>query len=760
MKKTTFLICLFLLSHISTYCCAKSLELSPHLLKKNINWTDKETDQAIQALASSLLKEHNNDIQAKQRLAILSLLGEHQKVLDLIPLLNQKRPFEYIHYELFSSAKIAQKGQHISFASAFNTSFEKSTQQLSDKDIYHFGRHQGYSLAQGIPYLQALLKNLQHNTESSQKNILKFIGEFQRFKIYSKIENPLNDALKRTLVQRYIINENVLIKTPDGATLSATVVRKKGLNSPQPTALQSNIYTDVRRNLWTAINAVNHGYVGVVSDTRGKRLSADKIEPYKYDGKDTHTVIDWISKQTWSDGQIGMYGGSYSGFVQWATAEYQHPALKTIVPYVAAIPGQGLPMENNVFLTANYAWPFYVTNNKYLDIDLYYDNDRWQQLNEKWYQSGRSYRAIDQVDGLPNPWLQEWLQHPAYDDYWQAMVPYQAAFKNIDIPVLSVTGYYDDGQISALHYLKEHEKYHTNPNHYLIIGPYDHFGAQGKPAKDLRGYSIDPVAQINIEAITFAWFDYVLKGTKKPALLKNRINYQVMGTNQWFHAPSLQQLNQKKQRFYLSTDQTNQHFRLKTIQEKTLKAVQQKVDLQDRSESHNRYYPWPIVGEVLDVPNGYAFITDPLDRDIEFSGSISGEMVVKTNKKDFDLGLVVYEILPTDETFHLAYYLGRASYAKNMSKRYLLQPDVQQTIPFERSRIVGKLIKKGSRIAVLVNVNINSGAQINYGTGKDVSDENISDGKEPLIIDWMNSSYIDLPIKPILKQKTEKHIDS
>jgi len=54
-------------------------------------------------------------------------------------------------------------------------------------------------------------------------------------------------------------------------------------------------------------------------------------------------------------------------------------------------------------------------------------------------------------------------------------------------------------------------------NHYLLIGPYDHFGAQGrrKPAI-LRGYTIDPVAQIDTVEVTFQWLDYRLRGGARP----------------------------------------------------------------------------------------------------------------------------------------------------------------------------------------------------------------------------------------------------
>src|SRR5262249_279008 len=149
------------------------------------------------------------------------------------------------------------------------------------------------------------------------------------------------------------------------------------------------------------------------------------------------------------------------------------------------------PMENNVFLNANYGWAFYVTDNKYLDDKIYFDPRRWQSMNSKWYASGRPYREIDSVDGAPNKRLQRWLQDRRLTKYWRNMIHYNDEFGGINIPVLTITGYYDDGQISALQYLKEHYKYNKNANHYLLIGPYDHFGAQrSRKAPILRGYAI------------------------------------------------------------------------------------------------------------------------------------------------------------------------------------------------------------------------------------------------------------------------------
>src|ERR1700744_625468 len=301
---------------------------------------------------------------------------------------------------------------------------------------------------------------------------------------------------------RYIIEDSVIIKTKEGATLSAVVVRKRGVNMPQTTTLMFSIYSNLQRSISEAKYAAAHGYVGVVADTRGTRLSPDPIEPYEHENTDVNSVIDWIAKQPWSNGKVGMYGGSYLGFSEWAATKHMNKALKTIVPYVAAIPGQGLPMENNIFLNVNYQWAFYVTDNKYLDDAVNEDMKRFRNMQNKWYASGVAYRKIDSVDDTPNPWLQKWIKHPSYDKYWQNMVPYKEDFAKINIPVLTITGYYDDGQISAMQYLREHYKYNPKANHYLIIGPYDHFGAQKGGIPVLRDYKGDCVARIHTTEIT------------------------------------------------------------------------------------------------------------------------------------------------------------------------------------------------------------------------------------------------------------------
>ncbi len=571
----------------------------------------------------------------------------------------------------------------------------------------------------------------------------------------------------RTLTENgttYLVQDNILISTTDGAKIHAIVVRTSEMKEPAPAVLFHTIYA--RKDDFDRAKLVaDHGYVGVVSYTRGKGLSPDSIVPYKHEATDTYTVIDWISKQDWSNQKVGMYGGSYVGFAQWAAVKNKvHPALKTIVPSVSAAPGIAEPMENGVHWNFHYPWHHYVSNNKYLDTTLYNNGQRWHNLNMKWFETGVAYSAIDSLDGLPNPQFREGLLHPTYDSYWQRMMPYKEDFAHIDIPILATTGYYDGGQVGTLYYLKEHTKYNRNAEHYLVIGPYTHFGAQEKPSSHIFGYDVDPVAQIDVLELIFEWFDHILKGKAKPALLKDKINYQIMGANTWGHASSLQTMANDTLTYYLGNERSgvtfaslfgtgnngkDEHY---TLSEKALDSneyLEQVIDFTDRSNLTWNSSGWrTIISDSLMVGHGFSFVTAPFESDFELNGSFGGEISVSINKKDFDYTVVLFEQTPDGKFFALTLpYKARASFAHSLEERQLLTPNKKTKLPFGIVRMTSKKISMGSRLVVVINGNKEPFTELNYGTGKKVSEETIQDAKEPLILKWYGDGYIEIPIK-------------
>jgi len=751
-KKFAFLLfCFFVYSHAA----AQQLSFPESAVTDSDELAKTMPVLAKQAI---MLYSESNRETYLSNLFRLQIVAEEYAAADrtiesLRALAKEKNPpfadLAYIQHELFSKAKAAQASSERAFETNFKRLLNDLLVRLDDKSAIHI--YTAFITRNGVreleTNLQTSLAGLKEKDNLNLTEAIDLCRSYYLFQLYKNIEPAARLSFAEDDSRRYLIDDKVLIKTKDGVTLSATVVRKKNVVAPQPSALMFTIYTDPERNLLEAKQSAAHGFIGVVADARGKRLSPDEIVPYETEAKDVNAVIDWIAGQSWSNGKVGMYGGSYSGFAQWAAAKYPHPALKTIVPYVAAIPGQGLPMENNVFLNANYGWAFYVSNNRYLDNATYFDSKRWNMLPEKWYESGKSYRQFDSVDGTPNKFFQRWIKHPSYDKYWQNMVPYKNEFAKINIPVLSVTGYYDDGQISALHYLKEHYKYNKNADHYLIIGPYDHFGAQRGGAPVLRDYKVDPVALINTPEITYQWLEYILRGGKKPEILKDKINYEVMGANVWKHAPSLEKMHNQMLTLYLSDVKSGDYYRLTAKKPSEKNFIAQEVDFADRKTSNNdEYYPYPIIRKELNRANGLFFISEPFDEPISIDGTFSGRLQAIINKKDMDIGVVLYEVTPAGQYFHLSYFLGRASYAKDMAIRNLLTPGKLESIPFERTRMVSRQLSKGSRLLVVLNINKNPYAQINYGTGKDVGDESLADAKTPLQIKWFTDSFVKIPV--------------
>jgi putative CocE/NonD family hydrolase len=649
-------------------------------------------------------------------------------------------------YRIHAEAARAVEDDGADFAAAYARAFDAVFAEIGDRGAHELAWYLETPSVVFERRLRAALARASGAAALDRTEAVSLVRAWISTRVDAAAAPHVADLLAQDRARRYVIDEDVRIRTPAGVTLSATLVRPR-TEARLPTALVFTIYADAVASRQRALAAASYGYVGMVALSRGKGSSDAEIMPYEHEAEDAPAVVEWIADQSWSNGEVGMYGASYEGFAAWAAAKSMPDALRAIAPHAAALPGQGLPMMNNVFLNANYGWPFFVANNRTLDFETYNDRERWETLDRDWFASGRPYRDLDAIDGVPNPFFQRWLDHPSFDAYWQAMVPHGAEFARIDIPVLSITGYYDDGQISAVDYLREHCRFRPDAEHFLVIGPYDHFGV-GAPrkARELRGYDIDPVAQFDTEALTFAWFDHVFRGADRPALLRDRVNHQVMGADRWDHAASLDEMAEERWRLHLAPARGEAFHRLSETPPERPDALVQTVDLADRDVIHNDYYPEVIDGGTTDFETGLAFISDPLPRASELSGFPSGRLTITINKRDVDLGVRFYEVQADGSLFHLSYWLGRASHADDPTVRTLLTPGEPTRIEFDRSYLVSRRIEAGHRILVVVDVNKNPWHQINYGTGGDVSAESIADAGAPLRIEWANESHVELPV--------------
>ncbi|MGK6340710.1 CocE/NonD family hydrolase [Chryseobacterium sp. DT-3] len=646
---------------------------------------------------------------------------------------------KFIAYEFYSLAKLIEAEKKISFPNALQQAFNKKYESLSDQLITKVG----IAVDGDVPASRKLLKetlNKQKDKDSiDYASALALCKSYLNYKTFSSTK-PQVVQLVKLKDQEKFITETKDLRTKNGNTLTITIVRKKENKAPLPVILTNNIYAGPFDSYFGKRAAV-YNYVGAVVNTRGKRNSNDENNPFEHESQDIYEVIDWVSKQPWSNGKVGMIGGSYLGFSQWAAVKKMHPALKTIVPQVAVGVGIDYPAQNNIFMSYMLQWINYVTNNKLTDEADFSNFTKWDSINTAWYKSGRSFRALDTISGKPNKIFQRWLDHPGYDHYWQKMVPYKEDFANINIPILTTTGYYDDDQIGAMSYFKAHHQYNKNANHYLVMGPYDHGGAQSFGFTFVNGRPIDPAARISIDDLAFSWFDYILKNGKKPDLLKDRINFQVMNTNTWKHVPTLEKMHTSTLKFYLQNRKDGSSV-FTPPAEKNF--IQQTIDFKNRDKKDT--YHSVSKTDSIKITNSVYFESEILDKDLIISGNPAGFFNVSINKKDFDTDTYLYQIQPDGKSFLLSTHIVRASYAKDNAVRQLLKPGKIEQIPIKNSIFISKKIEKGSRLVLLVGVNKSPSWQINYGTGKDVSDETIKDSGEPLEIKWYNDSYVEIPI--------------
>ncbi len=727
-------------------------------LSKEILANPSLLDKEIPKIAKSILNNYTEKDKEtyyinKRALEILS--GQYQDAFvsidSLRNILGKEYPDEAMlissQYELYLRGLTSKT----SFEDAYRTAFKVLYDPLTEFAKLRFPGRFHVNIGEREEEIQEILDKQKNKDSIDQNTMLKLSSLYLSKKVAEKSKSLAISLIDEEDQKRFYINDSIAISTKNGGNIALKMAKRINVSEPMPTILIFDIYPGKSGFRYDHLvkEAAYYGYVGVVASTRGKRFSSNEIEPFEHDANDAYNIIDWISKQPWSNGQVGMMGGSYLGFSQWAATKKMHPALKTIVPQVAVGIGIDYPMHNNVFMSYMLRWINYVTNDKFNDDKDFRDGEKWSKVYNEWYRTGKSFRALDSIEGSPDKIFQRWLDHPDYDKYWQDMATSEDDFAKINIPILTTTGYFDADQRGAMHYMKEHIKRNKNAEHYFIIGPYHHGGGQGRSSKKIGEYVIDSIAKNDMDVIAYQWFDYILKGKEKPKRLKDKINYQVMGANIWKHKPSLKSMNGDTLTYYFDNVRIGKDYKLVQSKTDSNEYIRQEVDFLFRGDSivkQNSTY-----AKELNVRNQLSFQTEPFERDFDINGSFIADINAEINKKDMDITLELYELMSDGRYFKLSDFIGRASYAKDKRKRQLLVPGKKESMPVRNSFFVSKRIKKGSKLIVLLGINKNPNWQINYGTGKNVSDETIEDGKTPLQIKWFSDSTIKIPISKVDK---------
>lgn len=476
-------------------------------------------------------------------------------------------------FDIYAHAKALEIENKVTFADAFTSSYRETIRHLDDRDAFAVTRWLG---SPPLSYRDALQKafdqyRAQDRIEESEAIALvwKYVA-FDAYRSFGSLVVLLNAEDDH---RRFTTESDIVIKSSDGAAISVTVIRPSSLNTPLPALLE---YTE-RDTQTYAKESAAHGYAGVAY-TAPERKSTAGIDPFEFAAADARQVINWIAKQPWSDGRVGMYGDAYGGYTPWAAAKRLPAALKAIATSVSVAPGVSFPMAGNIFHNDAYGWSLQMSDTGRAD-DPEADAAQWRALDEKWYRSGRPYRDLGRLYGKHNPVFIRWLNHPSYDAYWQNFIPYQKQFAHIDIPILTMAGYYSAGEPGDLYYFTQHHRYNPHANHTLLIGPYDDGMLRFGASAGLRGYQVDSVALVDLRELRYQWFDHVFKDAAMPPLLSDRVNYEVMGANEWRHAPSVEAMADGSLRYYLEAAASGANHRLSLRKKTTDAFVEQTLEL-------------------------------------------------------------------------------------------------------------------------------------------------------------------------------------
>ncbi|MEL6537006.1 MAG: CocE/NonD family hydrolase [Bacteroidota bacterium] len=609
----------------------------------------------------------------------------------------------------------------------------------------------GYSIFNYPGIWEAQLTQLDSVDSVSGHEVDELINAYVNNLVYGELNEVNESFIQDFRDDKFLVMDSLQIPVGDGVMLDGYVVMPKGAEGPLPTSLQANPYVaDMEIDFYQYWGA-ERGYAGMVVFPRGIRLSDGEFAPFEMEATDLPKVIDWITQQPWSDGQVGMHGGSYLGFSQWAALKNPHPALKTVVPQVSVGIGVDYPSHNRVFMNYALQWINFVTNSNLMDIADFSNQPYWDSLFMQWYTSDASVRVLDTLDEAPDKIYQRWLDHPDYDNYWKDMVASSPEeFAAIDIPILTTTGFFDDDQRGALHYYEMHNRYgkpEVVDNHYLVIGPYDHGGGQGLQTRGVVGDIVLPRdAVTDFFTVIYDWFDYVMRDGPKPEVLKDRVNHYIMGKG-WQHLPAVSAISDTLTMFPVGNPGSSPASLGDAPEAGTALLTEDfTTDSLDKLNFNILLHEKELLPHFLE--EGLVWDSEPLDEELVIAGKPQVQLTFTPNVKDVDLKVYFMEVSPTGEMMKMSEVLQRASYAHQQEERQLLTPGEPVTLTLAHSIWISRKMAPGTRLRVIVSVNSDPDWQKNYGSGRPVADETAADFV-PIELEFdLEKSSFSFPLAP------------
>ncbi|MFH1568113.1 MAG: CocE/NonD family hydrolase, partial [Gemmatimonadota bacterium] len=484
----------------------------------------------------------------------------------------------------------------------------------------------------------------------------------------------------------------------DGVDLSATLYLPAARPDPIPavfclTPYIADTYHDA------AIYFAGQGFAFALVDVRGRGNSGGTFVPFERDGEDGYDVAEWLAAQDWCSGRVGMWGGSYDGFTQWATAARFPPHLAAIAPASPVYPGLTFPHYRNIGNPAIVSW-LALTRGATDNWRLYNDMDFWAGKVRQYHGGQAPFRHLDALLGFPSPIFQTWVQHPGLDAYWDALAPSPQDFARLDLPVLTITGYYDEGQLSPVTYFRRHHQYGgaAAARHILLIGPWDHSGT-AEPALELGGLTFEEASQLDLDAVHLAFYDWALRGAARPDYLSRSVAYFAVGSGQWRQVDTLPVADDAAWLLYLDSEQgqAGSAFRSGflaagpparsgpdrfTYDPLDTVGLEPPEDVYDDGWLTSQRHALHLAGD------GLVYHSDPLPEAVEISGLVRLDLWLAMDVTDTDLRVELCEVDADGRSALLAMDVMRARYRESLWSARPVEPGRIEPLPLRAALLL------------------------------------------------------------------------
>jgi putative CocE/NonD family hydrolase len=482
-----------------------------------------------------------------------------------------------------------------------------------------------------------------------------------------------------------------------------------------------------------------HGYVVAVQDIRGRYKSEGKfLKVQPLDATDGYDAIEWMAKQPYANGKVGMWGTSFAAHMQAGAAQYNPPSLATLVINMG---GMSNAWDHGVRYRGTYemgrqltwAWSQLAADAPNAAVKKLLTE---QEKVEDWYDVQPMRRGLNPLSVVPEyeGWYLDFFEHADYDAFWKdPMMNWSEHYRQTsDIPMMQIGGWYDIFLAGTFENFVSLSKLKKSPQR-IVVGPWTHHGNERAYAGDVSFGNEATLESFDTEWHR-RWFDHYLKGVATGVEKDAPLRLFVMGTGdghrdadkRLFHGGYWRDANEWP---LAGTKMVSYYFH----GDGSLSAIKPVEQASSTTYTFDPRHPVPTIGggssarlkdgaydqredkrfppsqppylPLRSRPDVVVFQTEPLAEDMEIIGPIKVELFASSNRTDTDFTAKLIDVYPPSDTWPGGFDLNitdaivRGRYRATRDHAVMLEPG--RVYPFVIEPFpTANVFKKGHRIRV------------------------------------------------------------